>query len=80
MSAKKQTWVKRHHTRKGHSTTDIVRYSDSDKLLDQLFGGCVPDGFAVSLNTPERIELTFDDEPDFYFEPIGRCEVLDEQN
>ena len=70
--SKKQTWVQHHPTRKGTSTRDIVRYSNSGKLLAQLFDGCVPDGFAVSLNTPERIELTFDDEPDFYFEPIGR--------
>jgi hypothetical protein len=67
MSSKKQTWVKRHPKSQGRSFTDIVRYSNPDKLLTQLF-----DGFAVSLNTPERIELTFDDEPDFYFEPIGR--------
>ena len=67
----KQTWVQRHPTRKGHSTRDIVRYSDSDKLLAQLFTGSVPDGFEVALNTPERIELTFEGEPDFYFEPIG---------
>jgi hypothetical protein len=72
MSSKKQTWVKRHPKSQGRSFTDIVRYSNPDKLLTQLFDGCVPDGFAVSLNTPERIELTFDDEPDFYFEPIGR--------
>jgi hypothetical protein len=72
MSSKKQTWVQHHPTRKGTRTRDIVRYSNPDKLLAQLFDGCVPDGFAVSLNTPERIELTFDDEPDFYFEPIGR--------
>ena len=69
---KKQTWVQHHPTRKGHSTRDIVRYSDSNKLLAQLFDGSVPDGFVVILNTPERIELTFDGEPDFYFEPIGR--------
>jgi hypothetical protein len=72
MSAKKQTWVKRHHTCKGHSTTDIIRYSNPDKLLTQLFDGDVPDGFVVSLNTPERIELTFNGQPTFYFEPIGR--------
>jgi hypothetical protein len=70
--SKKQTWVMYHPKRKGNSTRDIVRYSNPDKLLAQLFDGCVPDGFAVSLNTPERIELTFNDEPDFYFEPIGR--------
>ena len=74
MTSKKQTWVQHHPTRKGTRTRDIVRYSNPDKLLAQLFDGCgcVPDGFAVSLNTPERIELTFDGEPDFYFEPIGR--------
>ena len=65
----KQNWLMRHFSKQGARTVEIVRYTNHEKLLNQIFD-CVPPGFEVSLNTPERIELTDDGKPNFYLEPV----------
>ena len=70
MSSKKQTWIVKHPLKQGARAVEIIRYSNPDKVLVQIFNGCVPDGFEVLLNTANKIELTLDGEMDFYLEPM----------
>ena len=69
MSSKKKSWVQFHPTIKGSAIVDIVRYSDSEKLLDQLLMGLDSEDFSIVLNTPERIELEYEGKPHSYFVP-----------
>ena len=64
----KQKWLQLHPRIKGHRVIEIVRYSNNDRLLKEL--GADIDGFEVTLNSPERINTTFNGIPDLYLEPL----------
>lgn len=67
---KKQDWLQKHAYNKGSRIVSILRYNDPNKLLQQIFGGEYPDGYAVLTNTPTKIELTFEGELEYILTPV----------
>ena len=66
----KQDWLQKHPYIEGSRIVSIIRYSNPNKLLQQIFGGEYPDGYAVLTNTSTKIELTFEGELEYILTPV----------